>query len=137
MRLTALYAPQIPHCAAYKHYNPTWKLSKPRAGILSSNSRIVSHGPSPTPTKIIESGCSLLGTKDHFNLALTWATQTCCLNKKNSLVQYLAATIAFTVASSCGLECPGSVSTLLVTCSLENTLNSDFLTQGTGAKPKP
>lgn len=33
-----------------------WKLSKARAGMLSSNSLIMSHGPSPTPTRIIDNG---------------------------------------------------------------------------------
>lgn len=34
----------------------TWKLSNARDGILSSNSLIISQGPSPTPTKTIERG---------------------------------------------------------------------------------
>lgn len=37
----------------------TWKLSNARAGMLSSNSLIMSHGPSPTPTKTIDRGYSL------------------------------------------------------------------------------
>jgi len=37
----------------------TWKLSKAREGMLSSNSCIMSHGPSPTPTKIIDKGSAL------------------------------------------------------------------------------
>ena len=37
----------------------TWKLSKARAGILSSNSCIMSHGPSPTPTNTIDKGSAL------------------------------------------------------------------------------
>lgn len=37
----------------------TWKLSNARCGILSSNSFIASHGPSPTPTRMIERGYSL------------------------------------------------------------------------------
>ena len=37
----------------------TWKLSKARAGMLSSKFFIMSHGPSPTPTKIIDNGYSL------------------------------------------------------------------------------
>lgn len=37
----------------------TWKLSNARSGILSSNSFMVSKGPSPTPTKIIDRGYSL------------------------------------------------------------------------------
>lgn len=35
---------------------PTWKLSKDRSGMLSSNSFIISHGPSPTPTKTMDKG---------------------------------------------------------------------------------
>jgi len=38
----------------------TWKLSKARAGMLSSNSLIISQGPSPTPTKMIDRGYSLI-----------------------------------------------------------------------------
>jgi hypothetical protein len=34
----------------------TWKLSKLRAGILSSNCCIMSQGPSPTPTRTIDRG---------------------------------------------------------------------------------
>lgn len=37
----------------------TWKLSKARAGILSSNSLIMSQGPSPTPTSTIDKGYAL------------------------------------------------------------------------------
>lgn len=36
-----------------------WKLSNARAGMLSSNSFIISHGPSPTPTNMIDRGYSL------------------------------------------------------------------------------
>mmetsp|Transcript_38137 Transcript_38137/g.84999 ORF Transcript_38137/g.84999 Transcript_38137/m.84999 type:complete len:277 (+) Transcript_38137:891-1721(+) len=63
-----------------------WKLSHLRAGSASSNSRIISHGPSPTPTMTMDRGSSL------------------------------AATIALTVACSCGLSWPGGRSDARVTC---------------------
>lgn len=45
--------------AARAHIKYTWKLSNSRWGMLSSNCCIAFHGPSPTPTKIIERGCLL------------------------------------------------------------------------------
>mmetsp|Transcript_3799 Transcript_3799/g.9494 ORF Transcript_3799/g.9494 Transcript_3799/m.9494 type:complete len:220 (+) Transcript_3799:1098-1757(+) len=46
-----------------------WKLSKRRAGSASSNSRITSHGPSPTPTITMLSG---------YSLAMTMALMVAC-----------------------------------------------------------
>mmetsp|Transcript_6627 Transcript_6627/g.24602 ORF Transcript_6627/g.24602 Transcript_6627/m.24602 type:complete len:202 (+) Transcript_6627:546-1151(+) len=63
-----------------------WKLSKRRCGSLSSNSCILCHGPSPTPTMTMASG-----TSD-------------------------ARTMASTVACSCAERRPSSVSALRVTC---------------------
>lgn len=63
------------------HFKHTWKLSKDLAGMLSSNSFIISHGPSPTPTKIIDKGNSLQQWR--YRLVMTvfltraW-TMTCC-----------------------------------------------------------
>jgi len=49
----------------------TWKLSKALAGMLSSNSFIMSHGPSPTPTKIIDKGYSLQIDNKHVGKSLS------------------------------------------------------------------
>jgi hypothetical protein len=89
----------------------TWKLSKARAGMLSSNSLIISHGPSPTPTKTIDSGYSL-----QFNEYKNPRYIDSILDERNRRRTYLAFTIASIVFFSCELSLPCCVSTLLVTC---------------------
>jgi hypothetical protein len=88
-----------------------WKLSKARAGMLSSNCLIISHGPSPTPTNTIDKGYSLQ-IKRHIKKCFLCRVY----DHKQTAMQYLAFTIASTVFLSCGLSWPRSVSTLLVTC---------------------
>jgi hypothetical protein len=51
--------PFISHMNHQVPHQLTWKLSKARAGMLSSNSSIMSQGPSPTPTNTMDKGNSL------------------------------------------------------------------------------
>lgn len=55
----------------YQNYekSSTWKLSNNRDEILSSNCFIVSQGPSPTPTRIMDNGSSLQKIQEEGNVS--------------------------------------------------------------------
>lgn len=96
----------------------TWKLSKARAGSLSSNFCMSSHGPSPTPTSTMDKGYELQTESSfcvRFNypriLNLPYTVRAC-----QTVDDHLAMTMESTVLRSCGLRSPSLVSTLLVTC---------------------
>lgn len=93
----------------------TWKLSKARAGMLSSNCLMVSQGPSPTPTRTIDKGYSLHEIHHKLETRGYQQNETGFPSMKQ-YCYYLALTMASMVCCSCGVDPPFSVSTLLVTC---------------------